>query len=86
MDYKKINAFHKTMMESIVAKTAGRSEGHFALKFTAIISIDVMTRLSRAQYTFMNDILKFDKQEQIELSDLKNSLLERGIYFEEAEL
>lgn len=61
MDYEKINAFHEFMMKSIVAKTEGKSEGHFALKFTAIISIDVMTRLSRAQYTFMNDILKYDK-------------------------
>ena len=63
MDYNKINAFHEFMMQSIVAKTEGKTEGHFALKFTAIISIDVMTRLSRAQYSFMNDILKYDKQE-----------------------
>jgi hypothetical protein len=61
MDYEKINAFHEFMMQSIIAKTEGKSEGHFALKFTAIISIDVMTRLSRAQYSFMNDILKYDK-------------------------
>lgn len=61
MDYAKIESFYQYMMESIIAKTEGKPEGHFALKFTAIISIDVMTRLSRAQYTFMNDILKFDK-------------------------
>lgn len=86
MDYEKINAFHEFMMQSIIAKTQGKSEGHFALKFTAIISIDVMTRLSRAQYSFINDILKYDKQEKIKISDLKNSLLERGINFSDKEL
>jgi hypothetical protein len=86
MDYKKINAFHDAMMKSIRFNTEGKSEGHFALKFTAIVSIDVMTRLSRAQYTFMNDILKFNKQEKIDISDLRNSLLERGIIFTSEEL
>lgn len=61
MDVPKIERFYQTMLETIRAKTEGRSEGHFALKFTALISIDVMTRLSRAQHVFMNDILKFDK-------------------------
>ena len=35
---------------------------------------------------YMNDILKFNKQESIDISDLKNSLLERGIHFSQAEL
>lgn len=61
MDYKVIDSFFEFMKESIMAQTEGKTEGHFALKFTAIVSIDVMTRWSRAQYTFMNDILKFDK-------------------------
>jgi hypothetical protein len=61
MDYKIIDAFFEFMKKSIIAQTEGKAEGHFALKFTAIVSIDVMTRWSRAQYTFMNDILKFDK-------------------------
>jgi hypothetical protein len=45
-----------------------------------------MTRWSRAQYTFMNDILKFDKQDKIDISDLRNSLLERGIHFSPVEI
>lgn len=61
IDYKVIDSFFKDMKESIMAQTEGKTEGHFALKFTAIMAIDVMTRWSRAQYTFMNDILKFDK-------------------------
>jgi Ca2+-binding EF-hand superfamily protein len=45
-----------------------------------------MTRLSRAQQVFKNNILKFDKQETIDMLDLKNSLLERGIHFEQEEI
>jgi hypothetical protein len=36
------------MIESIHAQTEGKEEGHFALKLTALISTDVMTRMSRA--------------------------------------
>lgn len=61
MDEVKIQATLEVMLKSIKAQTEGRSEGHFALKFTALLSTDIMTRLSRAQHIFMNDILKFDK-------------------------
>jgi hypothetical protein len=77
---------YEHIFESIKAQSEGRSESHFALKLTSLISTDVMTRLSRAQQVFMNDILKFDKQTSIDISDLKNSLLERGIYFDDQEL
>jgi hypothetical protein len=49
------------MIESIDAQTDGKSEAHFAMKFTALISTDVMTRLSRAQNVFMDEILKYNK-------------------------
>lgn len=74
------------MMESIHAQTEGKEEGHFALKLTGLISTDVMTSMSRAQEVYMNDILKFNKQESIDMSELKNSLLERGINFSEQEI
>jgi hypothetical protein len=45
-----------------------------------------MTRWSKAQETFLNDILKFNKQDRIDISDLKNSLMERGITFGDREL
>lgn len=61
MDEAKINIFYRDMMDSIHALTEGKSEGHFAIKFTAMISIDVMTRLSSAQYSFLTDILSFRK-------------------------
>ena len=86
MDEPLIAKVYDHMLESIHAQTDGKSEGHFALKLTALISTDTMTRLSRAQQVFMNDILKFDKQEPIDISDLRNSLLERGIQFRQEEL
>jgi len=86
MDEPFIQGVYEHMLESIHAQTEGRSEGHFALKLTALISTDTMTRLSRAQQVFMNDILKFDKQEPIDVGDLRNSLLERGIQFSQEEL
>lgn len=85
-DEARVQFFFNSLIESIHAQTQGNQEGHFALKLTALISTDIMTRMSRAQQVYMNDILKFNKQEPIDISDLRNSLLERGIQFEEQEL
>ena len=49
------------MIESSDAQTDGKSEAHFAMKFTALISTDIMTRLSRAQNVYMDSILKYNK-------------------------
>jgi len=81
-----VQKVYEHMYESIHAQTEGKTEGHFALKLTGLISTDVMTRLSRAQQVFMNNILKFDKQETIDMKDFRNSLLERGIHFEKEEI
>lgn len=86
MDEARISQFYNDMFESIDAQTEGKSEAHFALKFTALISTDIMTRLSRAQNVYMDSILKYNKQEMIDISDLRNSLLERGINFTQKEL
>mmetsp|Transcript_28725 Transcript_28725/g.43386 ORF Transcript_28725/g.43386 Transcript_28725/m.43386 type:complete len:293 (+) Transcript_28725:238-1116(+) len=86
MDEEKVANFFKVMKESIVAMTEGRSEGHLAIKLTTLISMDILTRLSRAQQIFMNDILKYDKQDPIQICDVRNSLIERGITFTEEEL
>jgi hypothetical protein len=48
MDDKFVSVVFEHMMESIAAQTAVRAEGHFALKLTALISTDVMTKLSSA--------------------------------------
>jgi hypothetical protein len=85
-DDEKIQQFYEHLLESIHAQTEGKEEGHLALKLTALISTDIMTRMSRAQSQYMNDILKFNKQETICISDLSNSLLERGIQFDQEEI
>jgi hypothetical protein len=85
-DEARVQVFFNNLLESINVQTQGNQEGHFALKLTALISTDIMTRMSRAQSIYMNDILKFNKQETIDISDLRNSLVERGIQFEEQEL
>jgi hypothetical protein len=48
MDTKKIDISYKEMLNSIKELTEGKDEGHFAIKFTALVSIDVMTRWSTA--------------------------------------
>lgn len=85
-DEARVSGFFEHLLESLHAQTEGKQEGHFALKLTALISTDIMTRMSRAQQVYMNDILKFNKQETIDISDLRNSLLERGIQFTDQEL
>lgn len=80
-----VKGVYDHLLESINAQTIANNEGHLAIKLTAMISTDVMTKLSLAQFVFLNDILKFNKQEYIDQSDLRNSLIERGISFTEEE-
>ena len=46
MDEVKIEIILKDMLDSIKAITENKPDGHFALKLTALISIDTMSRLS----------------------------------------
>lgn len=43
-----IQTFFEHLMDSIRAQTQNQSEGHYALKLTALISTDIMTRMSNA--------------------------------------
>lgn len=60
-DNEYVAKIYGDLMEYINVTTRGGQASHLAIKFTAIISTDVMTKMSRAQHTFMNDILLFDK-------------------------
>jgi hypothetical protein len=80
-----IKKIHQDIIESIKGLTKNGEEGNFALKLTSIISIDHMTRLSRAQYVFMIDMLKFYSNDSITVQDIRNSLTEKGISFTEEE-
>jgi hypothetical protein len=48
MDKKVIDICYKEMMFSIKELTDGKNEAHLFIKFTALVSIDVLTRWSRA--------------------------------------
>ena len=86
MDEEKIDEYLNEMITSIYAVCSGRPDGHYAFKYTAIVTMDIMTRWSKAQEVFLRDILKFDKKEPIYLEDLKESLVERGIRFTDHEV
>jgi hypothetical protein len=83
---ERIQLFFRDLMTAITTLTQDGKEGHVALKITTMISLDILQRLNRAQQVFLNDILKFDKQEAIDISDIRNSLLERGLDFSDQEL
>ena len=48
MDEGRVEKFYDDIIGAIDATTEGKSEAHFALKFTALISTDIVTRLSCA--------------------------------------
>lgn len=48
MNEKTIQNVYNDLMLSIKAITNGRTEGHLAIKLTAMISTDIMTRVSNA--------------------------------------
>ena len=73
------------MITSIYAQCNGRPDGHYALKYTAIVTLDIMTRWNKAQDTYLNDILKFNKKEFLSREDLKENLVEMGITFSDDE-
>mmetsp|Transcript_7859 Transcript_7859/g.13176 ORF Transcript_7859/g.13176 Transcript_7859/m.13176 type:complete len:464 (-) Transcript_7859:149-1540(-) len=86
MDLPKMEKFYSDILESIEVLSNGQEESNLALRLTTLIPLDVQQKLNRAQQVFVNDILKFSRQDTIDISDLKNSLLERGIAFSPAEL
>jgi hypothetical protein len=48
MDDDYVQKVYNHLIESIHVQTENKSEGHLAIKLTALISIDVMTKMSRA--------------------------------------
>ena len=75
-----IEKVYNDLMESITALTEGPSkEGHLAIKLTSMISIDIMTRVSRAQEIYLEDILQLWSKEYITANDIKEGLQRHGI-------
>ena len=68
MNEEKINGFYHLMLDTIGQLTKGKDEAHFAIKFTGLLSIGVMTLLSTIQYIYLYDILALDKPGYEQLS------------------
>lgn len=66
-----IQKVYEDLIESIKLLTDGKTEGHLAIKLTSMITIDIMTRLSKAQGIFLEDILQLWGPDQISREDLK---------------
>lgn len=74
MNDEKVAQFYGQFIDSIKAQTEGRGEGHFAIKLTALVSTDVMTKMNTAQNIFLNDILKFQENGTLDIHQLRSSL------------
>jgi hypothetical protein len=74
MDEKKINEFQDFMLDSIKAQTEGDREGHFALKFTALVTMDIMRDWNRVQSIFLYDILALDKFDELTFEQFEQNL------------
>ena len=74
MDDKKINEFQDFMLDSIKAQTEGDREGHFALKFTALVTMDIMRDWNRVQSIFLYDILALDKFDELTFEQFEQNL------------
>lgn len=65
MDEQRISEFYQLMLESIESQTQDGREGHFAVKFTGLVSMDIMTRWSKAQGIYLYDVLGLNNVEQL---------------------
>ncbi len=74
------------MLNSIKELTEGKDDGHFAIKFTALVSIDVMTRWSTAQDIYMKNILKFGQNKDLDINDLKTAFIDLKINLTDDEI
>jgi Ca2+-binding EF-hand superfamily protein len=79
MNLVAIEQTYQEIMHAIDASIEGKSEGHFAIKLTALISTDIMTRLNEAQAIFANDILDLDGRGSMDVNTLRSSLGEHGV-------
>ena len=65
MDEKKIQEMQDFMMDGIKTQTEDNRAGHFALKFTALVKLDIMREWNRVQSIFLYDILALNSSEEL---------------------
>jgi len=65
------DAFAEFSINSIAELSKGRTEGHYALKLTALINAQAMRRMSEAQEQYRSKVLmvSFDKEDEWVLTE-----------------
>jgi hypothetical protein len=81
-----IQKVYDDLIESIKMLTEQGQEGHLAIKLTSMITIGIMTRISKAQGIFLEDILQLWGPEFIGKDDIRAGLSKWGISHTEDEL
>jgi hypothetical protein len=74
MDEAVIQKVYEDLIDSVKALTAEGQEGHLAIKLTSMITIGIMTRISKAQGVFLEDILQLWGPEEITKEDIRVGL------------
>ncbi|CDW89143.1 proline oxidase [Stylonychia lemnae] len=82
MDERQIQITLKDLTDSIMSITEGKDDGHLAIKLTALISIDIMTRLSKAQQVLLEDVMQlWTKEDPISIQEIKANLDKIGFKY-----
>lgn len=56
-------------------------EGHFSIKFTALMDAGLMTKFNTAQSNFINKILNFNGTSSLSKIEIGSSLYANGIQY-----
>jgi hypothetical protein len=86
MDDAVIQKVYEDLIDSVKVLTAGGQEGHLAIKLTSMITIGIMTRISKAQGVYLEDILQVWGPEEISKEDIRIGLEKQNIKFTEDDL
>lgn len=87
MNEMQIQQIFTDLMDSIGAITEGGKEGHLAIKVTAMIAIDILTRISKAQECFLEQVLMlWTHEDPLSKEQIRSNLESKGIDATEAEL
>jgi len=86
MDDAVIQKVYEDLIDSVKVLTAEGQEGHLAIKLTSMITIGIMTRISKAQGVYLEDILQVWGPEEISKDDIRAGLEKHKIKFTEDDL
>ena len=81
-----IQKVYEDLIESIKVLSEGRKESHLAIKLTSMITIGVMTRMSKAQEIFLEDICQLWGPDNLTREDIRAGLKRWNISYTEEDL